>query len=154
MQRGDRPAGRSFASRSEVIARHGMAATSQPLATMTAVDILRRGGSAVDAAIAANAVLCVAEPTGCGIGGDLFAIVWDSGTGKLHGLNGSGRSPMGLTAEEFRQRGLSRIPSFGVLPLSVPGCVDGWFELHGRFGRLPMSGTGARPSGMLERAYR
>ena len=136
---GDRPAGRSFASRSEVIARHGMAATSQPLATMTAVDILRRGGSAVDAAIAANAVLCVAEPTGCGIGGDLFAIVWDSGTGKLHGLNGSGRSPMGLTAEEFRQRGLSRIPSFGVLPLSVPGCVDGWFELHGRFGRLPMS---------------
>jgi gamma-glutamyltranspeptidase/glutathione hydrolase len=116
-----------------------MAATSQPLATMTAVDILRRGGSAVDAAIAANAVLCVAEPTGCGIGGDLFAIVWDSGTGRLHGLNGSGRSPMGLTAEEFRQRGLSRIPSFGVLPLSVPGCVDGWFELHGRFGRLPMS---------------
>ncbi|MFN9041178.1 MAG: gamma-glutamyltransferase, partial [Planctomyces sp.] len=85
------------------------------------------------------AVLCVAEPTGCGIGGDLFAIVWDSGTGRLHGLNGSGRSPMGLTAEEFRQRGLSRIPSFGVLPLSVPGCVDGWFELHGRFGRLPMS---------------
>ncbi|MFN5743590.1 MAG: gamma-glutamyltransferase [Planctomyces sp.] len=136
---GDRPAGRSFATRSEVIARHGMAATSQPLATMTAVDILRRGGSAVDAAIAANAVLCVAEPTGCGIGGDLFAIVWDSGTGRLHGLNGSGRSPMGLTAEEFRQRGLSRIPSFGVLPLSVPGCVDGWFELHGRFGRLPMS---------------
>ncbi|MFN5796197.1 MAG: gamma-glutamyltransferase [Planctomyces sp.] len=136
---GDRPAGRSFATRSEVIARHGMAATSQPLATMTAVDILRRGGSAVDAAIAATAVLCVAEPTGCGIGGDLFAIVWDSGTGRLHGLNGSGRSPMGLTAEEFRQRGLSRIPSFGVLPLSVPGCVDGWFELHGRFGRLPMS---------------
>jgi gamma-glutamyltranspeptidase/glutathione hydrolase len=116
-----------------------MAATSQPLATMTAVDILRRGGSAVDAAIAANAVLCVAEPTGCGIGGDLFAIVWDSKTGELQGLNGSGRSPRGLTAEEFRRRGLSRIPSFGVLPLSVPGCVDGWFELHGRFGRLPMS---------------
>jgi len=136
---GDRPSGRSFATRSEVIARHGMAATSQPLATMTAVDILRRGGSAVDAAIAANAVLCVAEPTGCGIGGDLFAIVWDSKSGELQGLNGSGRSPRGLTAEEFRRRGLSRIPSFGVLPLSVPGCVDGWFELHGRFGRLPMS---------------
>ena len=136
---GDRPTGRSFATRSEVIARNGMAATSQPLATMTAVEILRRGGSAVDAAIAANAVLGVAEPTGCGIGGDLFAIVWDAKSGQLHGLNGSGRSPRSLPAEEFRRRGLTKIPSFGVLPISVPGCVDGWFELHGRFGRLPMS---------------
>lgn len=136
---GDRPTGRSFATRSEVIARNGMAATSQPLATMTAVEILRRGGSAVDAAIAANAVLGVAEPTGCGIGGDLFAIVWDAKSGQLHGLNGSGRSPRLLPAEEFRRRGLTKIPSFGVLPISVPGCVDGWFELHGRFGRLPMS---------------
>lgn len=136
---GDRPTGRSFATRSEAIARHGMAATSQPLATMTAVDILRRGGSAVDAAIAANAVLGVVEPTGCGIGGDLFAIVWDAKSGQLHGLNGSGRSPRSLSAEEFRRRGLKKIPSFGVLPISVPGCVDGWFELHGRFGRLPMS---------------
>lgn len=136
---GDRPVGRSFATRSEVIARHGMAATSQPLATMTAVDILRRGGSAVDAAIAANAVLGVVEPTGCGIGGDLFAIVWDAKSGQLHGLNGSGRSPGSLSAEEFRRRGLKKIPSFGVLPISVPGCVDGWFELHGKFGRLPMS---------------
>jgi len=99
---GDRPTGRSFATRSEVIARNGMAATSQPLATMTAVEILRRGGSAVDAAIAANAVLGVAEPTGCGIGGDLFAIVWDAKSGQLHGLNGSGRSPRSLPAEEFR----------------------------------------------------
>jgi len=136
---GDRPTGRSFATRSEVIARNGMAATSQPLATMTAVEILRRGGSAVDAAIAANAVLGVAEPTGCGIGGDLFAIVWDAKSGQLHGLNGSGRSPRSLPAEEFRRRGLTKIPSFGVLPISVPGCVDGWFELHGRFGRLPKS---------------
>ena len=136
---GDRPTVRSFATRSEVIARNGMAATSQPLATMTAVEILRRGGSAVDAAIAANAVLGVAEPTGCGIGGDLFAIVWDAKSGQLHGLNGSGRSPRSLPAEEFRRRGLTKIPSFGVLPISVPGCVDGWFELHGRFGRLPMS---------------
>lgn len=136
---GDRPTGRSFATRSEVIARNGMAATSQPLATMTAVEILRRGGSAVDAAIAANAVLGVAEPTGCGIGGDLFAIVWDAKSGQLHGLNGSGRSARSLPAEEFRRRGLTKIPSFGVLPISVPGCVDGWFELHGRFGRLPMS---------------
>jgi len=106
---------------------------------MTAVDILRRGGSAVDAAIAANAVLGVVEPTGCGIGGDLFAIVWDAKSGQLHGLNGSGRSPRSLSAEEFRRRGLKKIPSFGVLPISVPGCVDGWFELHGKFGRLPMS---------------
>lgn len=131
--------GKPFATRSEVIARHGMAATSQPLATMVAIDILKRGGSAVDAAIAANAVLGLMEPTGCGIGGDLFAIVWDNKSQKLHGLNASGRSPAGLTLEEFQKQGLKKIPSFGVLPISVPGCVDGWFELHSKFGRLPMS---------------
>ena len=136
---GDRPNGRPFATRSEVIARHGMAATSQPLATMVAIDVLKRGGSAVDAAIAANAVLSLMEPTGCGLGGDLFAIVWDAKSQKLHGLNASGRSPAGLTAQEFQKRGLSRIPSLGVLPISVPGCVDGWFELHAKFGRLPMN---------------
>lgn len=134
---GDRPAGRPFATRSEVIARHGMAATSQPLATLTAVEILKAGGSAVDAAIAANAVLTLTEPTGCGIGGDLFAIVWDGREQRLHGLNASGRSPATLTREEFSRRGLTRIPSLGVLPISVPGCVDGWFELHAKFGRLP-----------------
>ncbi|MFO0977438.1 MAG: gamma-glutamyltransferase [Planctomycetaceae bacterium] len=136
---GDRTVGKPFATRSEVIARHGMAATSQPLATMVAIDILKRGGSAVDAAIAANAVLGLMEPTGCGIGGDLFAIVWDNKSQKLHGLNASGRSPAGLTLEEFQKQGLKKIPSFGVLPISVPGCVDGWFELHSKFGRLPMS---------------
>jgi gamma-glutamyltranspeptidase/glutathione hydrolase len=136
---GDRPAGRSFATRSEVIARHGMAATSQPLATLTAVEILKAGGSAVDAAIAANAVLALTEPTGCGIGGDLFAIVWDGREQRLHGLNASGRSPATLTREEFSRRGLTGIPSLGVLPISVPGCVDGWFELHAKFGRLPFS---------------
>lgn len=136
---GDRPAGRSFATRSEVIARNGMAATSQPLATLTAVEILKAGGSAVDAAIAANAVLALTEPTGCGIGGDLFAIVWDGREQRLHGLNASGRSPATLTREEFSRRGLTRIPSLGVLPISVPGCVDGWFELHAKFGRLPFS---------------
>ncbi len=136
---GDRTVGKPFATRSEVIARHGMAATSQPLATMVAIDILKRGGSAVDAAIAANAVLGLMEPTGCGIGGDLFAIVWDNKAQKLHGLNASGRSPAGLTLEEFQKQGLKKIPSFGVLPISVPGCVDGWFELHAKFGRLPMS---------------
>jgi gamma-glutamyltranspeptidase/glutathione hydrolase len=134
----DRITGRPFATRSEVIAPHAMAATSQPLATQIALEILREGGSAVDAAIAANAALGLMEPTGCGIGGDLFAIVWDPETGRLHGLNGSGRSPQALTLEEFQRRGLESIPPYGVLPISVPGCVDGWFELHERFGRLPM----------------
>ncbi len=134
----DRPFGLPFATRSEVIARHGMAATSQPLATMAALDILRQGGSAVDAAIAANAVLGLMEPTGCGIGGDLFAIVWDAESQQLHGLNGSGRSPATLTLEQFSSRNLTTVPSLGVMPVSVPGCVDGWFSLHQRFGKLPM----------------
>jgi gamma-glutamyltranspeptidase / glutathione hydrolase len=136
---GNRPVGRSFATRSEVIARHAMAATSHPLATGVAVQVLRDGGSAVDAAIAANACLGLMEPTGCGIGGDLFAIVWDPKTRRLHGLNASGRSPRSLTLEEFRRRGLTRIPSYGPLPVSVPGCVDGWHELHARFGRRSMA---------------
>jgi gamma-glutamyltranspeptidase / glutathione hydrolase len=134
----DRITGQPFATRSEVIARHGMAATSQPLATQVALDILKRGGSAVDAAIAANALLGLVEPTGCGMGGDLFAIVWDAKMGKLHGLNASGRSPASLTMEELHKRGLKTIPKRGPLPVSVPGCVDGWFALHGRFGTLPM----------------
>jgi gamma-glutamyltranspeptidase/glutathione hydrolase len=115
-----------------------MAATSQPLATQVALDILRAGGSAVDAAIAANAALGLMEPTGNGVGGDLFAIVWDAETEQLYGLNASGRSPAGLTLEWFHDNGYESIPPFGVLPISVPGAVDGWFELHGRFGRLPM----------------
>ena len=135
----DRITGLGLATRSEVIARHGMAATSQPLATQIAIDILKAGGSAVDAAIAANAALGLMEPTGSGIGGDLFAIVWDAETEKLHGLNASGRSPRGLTMEEFRKRGLARIPQYGPLTVSVPGCVDGWFELHQKFGKLPMT---------------
>ncbi len=138
VQSADRITGRSFATRSEVIARHGMAATSQPLATQVALDILQAGGSAVDAAIAANACLGLMEPTGCGMGGDLFAIVWDAATQKLYGLNASGRSPRSLTLEEFRSRGLQRVPPYGVLPVTVPGCVDGWFALHERFGKLPM----------------
>ncbi|MEY2784090.1 MAG: hypothetical protein RL277_294, partial [Planctomycetota bacterium] len=136
---GDRITGRSFATRSEVIARNGMAATSQPLATQAALEILRAGGSAVDAAIAANAMLALSEPTGCGLGGDLFAIVWDESTRKLHGLNACGRSPATLTLEEFQRRKLTSIPPLGPLPVSVPGCVDGWFELHRRFGKLPMA---------------
>lgn len=134
----DRVTGKPWATRSEVIAQHGMAATSQPLATQIALDVLKQGGSAVDAAIAANAALGLMEPTGCGIGGDLFAIVWDAETQQLYGLNASGRSPQSLTLEEFQKRGLKKIPSHGPLPISVPGTVDGWFELHNKFGTLPM----------------
>jgi len=131
-------AGDRAASRSEVIARNGMAATSQPLATQVAIDILKQGGSAVDAAIAANAMLGLVEPVSNGIGGDLFAIVWDAKAQKLFGLNASGRSPYALTLDYFKEKSLRHIPSKGPLPVSVPGCVDGWFELHKRFGRLPM----------------
>ena len=136
---GDRITGKSFATRSEVIGRNGMAATSIPLASLAAIDTLRAGGSAVDAAIAANAVQALLEPTGCGLGGDLYAIVWDPEKRELVGYNGSGRSPASLTAEEFSKRGLTRIPPHGPLPVSVPGCVDGWFALHARFGKLPMA---------------
>jgi gamma-glutamyltranspeptidase/glutathione hydrolase len=115
-----------------------MAATSQPLATQIALDILKAGGSAVDAAIAANAALGLMEPTGNGIGGDLFAIVWDAEKKELTGLNASGRAPKAMTLEYFKKNGIETIPPFGPLPVSVPGAVDGWFELHGRYGRLPM----------------
>lgn len=134
----DRITGEMFASRSEVFAENGMAATSQPLATQVALDILKKGGSAVDAAIAANAVLGLVEPTGCGIGGDLYAIVWQQKEQKLHGLNASGRSPAMLTLDMLKAQG-NKIPSYGPLPVSVPGAVDGWFELHNKFGKLPMA---------------
>jgi gamma-glutamyltranspeptidase / glutathione hydrolase len=134
----DRMTGEPFASRSEVIATRGMAATSQPLATQVALDVLQAGGSAVDAAIAANAALGLMEPTGSGIGGDLFAIVWDADKQELTGLNASGRSPQSLSLDYFRDQGLTEVPYLGPLPVSVPGAVDGWFELHARYGRLPM----------------
>ena len=135
----DRPSSKSFSTRSEIIASNGMAATSQPLATQVAIDILKKDGNAIDAAIAANAMLGLVEPTGNGIGGDLFAIVWSAKDQKLYGLNASGRSPASLTLEHFKKLGLDRIPSHGPLPISVPGAVDGWFELHKRFGALPMT---------------
>jgi gamma-glutamyltranspeptidase/glutathione hydrolase len=134
----DRVAGRALASRSEVIAPHGMVATSHPLATQIALDILKAGGSAVDAAIAANAALGLMEPTGSGIGGDLFAIVWNAQDKELVGLNASGRAPKAMTLEYFQEHGIDEIPPFGPLPVSVPGAVDGWFQLHGRYGRLTM----------------
>lgn len=135
----DRVTGLPFASRSEVIAQNAMVATSQPLATQVALDILKQGGNAIDAAIAANAMLGLVEPTGSGIGGDLFAIVWDAKTQMLYGLNASGRSPKSLTLEHFELLGLDNIPSEGPLPVSVPGAVDGWFELHTKFGSMPMT---------------
>ena len=134
----DRVTGRNFATRSEVIAPHGMVATSHPLATQIGLEILKQGGSAVDAAIAANAALGLMEPTSNGMGGDLFAIVWDAKSKSLHGLNASGRSPKSLSREWFHENGIEKIPPYGPLPVSVPGAVDGWFELHGRFGKLPM----------------
>ena len=139
----DRITDAPFATRSEVLAPHAMAATSQPLATQVALDVMKAGGNAIDAAIAANAALGLMEPTGCGIGGDLFAIVWDARTKKLYGYNGSGRSPQSLSYErlqaELARLGEKEIPAFGPLPLTVPGTVDGWFALHGRFGKLPMA---------------
>jgi gamma-glutamyltranspeptidase/glutathione hydrolase len=130
----DRPAGPLHKTRSAVIARQGMAATSQPLATATAIRVLQQGGNAVDAAIAANAVLGVVEPMSCGLGGDLFAIVWDARTKRLVGLNASGRAPAAATIELFRTKGLDAIPVHGPLSWSVPGCVDGWDQLRRRFG--------------------
>lgn len=135
----DRITGRSWATRSEVIAQNGMVCTSHPLATQAGIDILKKGGSAIDAAIAANACLGLMEPTGSGIGGDLFAIVWDAKTKRLYGLNASGYSPKKLTLQYFKEKNLKSIPSYGPLPVTVPGCVDGWFELHKKFGRLKMS---------------
>jgi len=132
----DRISGELFATRSEVLAQNGMVATSHPLATQIGLDVLKKGGNAIDAAIAANAALGLMEPTGCGIGGDLFAIVWDAKSKKLYGLNASGRSPKSLTLEYFQKQGLKEIPSYGPLPVSVPGAVDGWFELHKKFGSM------------------
>lgn len=135
----DRLTGRPFATRSEVVARHGMAATSHPFATQIAIDVLKDGGNAIDAAIAANAFLGLGDPGNSGIGGDLFAAVWDAKTKRLYGLNASGRSARAMTLDELKRHGLTQIPAAGPLAVSVPGCVDGWFALHGRFGSLPMA---------------
>lgn len=131
----DRPTEPRWQSRSVVMSRNGMVATSHPQAAQTGLDVLRAGGSAVDAAIAVNAMLGVVEPMSCGIGGDLFAIVWDAKTQKLYGLNASGRSPLNIRREALLERGLEQIPDYGPLSWSTPGCVDGWWELHQKFGR-------------------
>src|SRR6187431_2509941 len=153
----DRITGKNFATRSEVLARHGMVCTSVPLATQVGLEILKRGGSAIDAAIAANATLGLMEPVSNGVGGDLFAIVYSAKDNKLYGINGSGRSPLGLSYEQMKteleksksnpvkstRAGKSGeeapIPPLGMLPISVPGCVDAWAELHKKFGKLKLS---------------
>ena len=142
---GQRPeSGHPIATRSSVVAPNGAAATAHPLATQTALDILKKGGTAVDAAIAANAMLGLVEPTGNGIGGDLYAIIWDPASGQLYGYNGSGRTAMGATladaqgkADQFKDG--KALPSFGTITVTVPGTVDGWFALHDRFGKLAMA---------------
>src|SRR5436853_7525648 len=139
----DRITGKNFATRSEVLARHGMVCTSVPAATEVGIDILKRGGSALDAAIAANATLGLMEPISNGIGGDLFAIVYNAKENKLYGINGSGRSPLGLSYDQMKAElaKLHRetIPPTGMWPISVLGTVDAWAEVHKRFGKLDVS---------------
>src|SRR5579885_2199159 len=139
----DRITGKTFATRSEVLARHGMVCTSVPAATQVGLDILKRGGSAIDAAIAANATLGLMEPVSNGLGGDLFAIVYSAKDHRLYGINGSGRSPLGLSYEQMKieldKLNRKTIPPTGMLPITVPGTVDAWAELHKKFGRLKLS---------------
>ena len=132
----DRVSGKDFASRSEVIAQNGMVATSHPLATQIGLDVLKKGGNAIDAAIAANIALGLMEPTGNGIGGDLFVIIWDEKSKKLYGLNASGPSPNDISIDYFKENNLSKIPPYGPLPVTVPGAVDGWIKMHERFGSM------------------
>lgn len=134
----DRITGRHFTTRSEVLSKNGMVATSHPLATQIGIDILKKGGNAIDAAIAVNSALGLMEPTGSGIGGDLFAIIWSAKDKKLYGLNASGRSPEKLNLQYFKDHNITKIPPYGPLPVSVPGCVDGWFEMHSKFGTMKM----------------
>lgn len=133
----DRPEGKPFATRSVTVARHGMVAAAHPLAVLIGVETLKRGGSAVDAAIAVNAALALMEPVACGLGGDLFAMVYDPKSGKLYGLNGSGRAPAALTRDKVAPAPDGTIPLHSPFTWTVPGCVDGWWELHRKFGRLP-----------------
>ncbi len=153
----DREVGESFATRSEIIGQRGMVATSQPLATQVGLDILRQGGNAIDAAIAANAAIGLMEPTGNGIGGDLFAIIWHAESEQLYAINASGRSPRNLSYDELMdildEKGEESIPAYDLLSVSVPGAVDGWFELHDRFGSVPMSTILAEPIYYAEEGF-
>ncbi len=134
---GDRPVGAAFASRSAVYGRHGAAGSAHQLATLAGIDILRKGGSAADAAIAMNACLGFLEPTACGIGGDFYLLMWDPKAKEVQGLAASGRSPRGLALDTVRSRAKNGvIPSHGAVTVSVPGAVDGWWTLHQRHGKL------------------
>ena len=135
----DRPEGRAFATRSMTLARHGMVAAAHPLAVQIGVDVLKRGGTAVDAAIAVNAALSLMEPVSCGLGGDLFALVWDPKAHALHGLDGSGRAPRALSIDQVPAESDNTIPLYTPYAWTVPGCADAWFTLHARFGRLPLA---------------
>jgi len=135
---GDRPAGASFASRSAALGLSGAAASAHPIATLIGIEILKKGGSAADAAIAVNACLGFLEPTGCGLGGDCYVLLWDPKLGEVVGLEGSGRSPQGLSLEAVRERSAGgSIAMWGAITVSVPGAVDAWWTLHQRYGRLP-----------------
>ncbi|MFO0801162.1 MAG: gamma-glutamyltransferase [Gemmataceae bacterium] len=130
-----RPTAEPFkAGRSVTVANNGIVATSHPLAAQIGLDVLKQGGNAVDAAIATSAAMGLLEPMSCGVGGDLFAIVWDAKTQKLHGLNACGAAPAKATIDLFREKKLAEIPEKGPLSWSVPGCVDGWDQLRGKFG--------------------
>ncbi len=153
----DREAGNLISTRSEVIAQRGMVATSQPLATQVGLQILKNGGNAIDAAIGANAAMGLMEPTGNGIGGDLFAIIWHAESGKLYALNSSGRSPLGLSYERLmeivKEKGEDGIPPYDLLSVSVPGAVDGWFEMHERFGSASMGDILKEPTWYAENGF-
>ncbi len=131
--------GRGSAARSVVLARRGMACAAQPLASLAGVDILRAGGSAVDAAIAVNACLAVTEPTSCGLGGDLFALLWEADGARVFGLDASGRAPLAASIAEVERSADGTVPLRSPASWTVPGCVEGWAALHDRFGRLPMA---------------
>lgn len=153
----DREAGNIFSTRSEVIAERGMVATSQPLATQVGLHILRNGGNAIDAAIGANAAMGLMEPTGNGIGGDLFAIIWHQETEQLYALNASGRSPMSLSYDRLMEildeMDRNSIPAYDLLSVSVPGAVDGWFEMHERFGSADMEDILSGPIWYAENGF-
>ena len=153
----DREAGNLISTRSEVIAERGMVATSQPLATQVGLQILRNGGNAIDAAIGANAAMGLMEPTGNGIGGDLFAIIWHEESGQLYALNASGRSPMGLSYDRLMtildDMDSDDIPAYDLLSVSVPGAIDGWFEMHERFGSTPMDEILSEPIWYAENGF-
>ena len=149
----DRITGLDFASRSEVLSTNGMAATSHPLATQAAITILQNGGNAIDAAIAANAVLGLVEPTGCGIGGDLFAIIWSADDSKLYGINSSGPAPKNISIQKLKNEGINIIPPYGPLPVTVPGAVAGWVSLHKKFGKLEFKDLFDIPINLAENGF-